>query len=161
MAAAPGTPLWPGLWSDPDLSGQVLALFHGQHDHKQGLRGAQQSSRTATNASVTQLHISEAGDLRTLAELRLHERFPNAASITLGNWFADPACGVEQLTAFALLTLSRLPSLARLDLDSLTGLPGSSVAQALTLCPQLRALDMPRGGWPAQAATCGCAGHAN
>jgi hypothetical protein len=162
MADAPGSPLWPGLWSDPDLSGQVLALFRGQRDHKQGLRGAQQSSRTAANASVTELHISEAGDLQTLAELRLHERFPNAASIKLGSWSSDdPACGVEQLTDFALLTLSRLPSLARLELDSLKGLPGSSVSQALTLCPQLQDLTMPMGEWPVQAASCSCLGHAD
>jgi hypothetical protein len=140
----------------------VLALFRGQHGHhKRALRGAQQSSRTAANASVTELRISEAGDLLTLAGLRLHERFPNTASVTLCDSFNNPACGVEQLADFALLTLSRLPSLASLNLSSCTGLRGSSAAQALTLCQQLQDLTMPMGGWPVQAATCSCPGHAD
>jgi hypothetical protein len=161
MAATPGSPLWPGLWSDQDLSGQHLAVPRPARPSSTGQAAAArrpaEQPHCHQNASVTQLKISKAGDLRTLAELRLHERFPNAASITLYDSSSDtPACGVEQLTDFALLTLSRLPSLARLVIYSCAGLRGSSAAQALTLCPQLQDLTMPRGGWPAKAATYSC-----
>lgn len=133
------------FWSSaPDNAALVLQLCNRKD--KNGLRGASTDCRTATNASVVTVIISEEGDLKHLVQLRLHERFPNLANLVLQDGMGGSRRVVRSITSFADVTLSRLRRLESVDLSKCKELDIASAARALLAsCPRLQELIMPQG----------------
>jgi hypothetical protein len=134
--------LWPYLWEGAqDLSTLVTSDF--KRKDKEGLRGASRAGRTAANDAVSKVEISEEVDLRALPQLRLHERFPNLASVALKG---KPKIVVAAtFNRFAYETLSKLSKLTSLDLQYCKALDAVSACAALVQCSQLQELRLPSG----------------
>jgi hypothetical protein len=134
--------LWPYLWAcAQDVSTLVTSDF--ERKDKEGLRGASRAGRTAVNATVSKLEISEEKDLRDLPQLRLHERFPRLASVALKG--KRKSFSATTFNLFASETLSKLSKLTSLDLSHCNDLDAAPTCAALVRCPQLQELTLPEG----------------
>lgn len=136
---------WSSFWAPPlDVPGLVLKHFDGKD--KKGFRGASANSRTAVNAGVTKAVIDSQDDLQRLADLKLHERFPNLASIVLTDGpSSDSSKVVRSIVDFVVVILSKLPSLSSVDLTSCRELDTAGAALALASCTNLSEVRMPDG----------------
>lgn len=136
---------WSSLWSgSADVPSLVLGRFN--HKDKKSLRGTSANCRTAVNAVVRKAVISTRDDLLRLAELQLHERFPNLDSAVLKD--GDTSGGkkvVRSIVDFVVASLSKIPSLKSIDLTRCTKLDVSGAVLALASCPNLQEIMMPSG----------------
>jgi hypothetical protein len=133
---------WPNLWEGPqELSSIVTAGFKRQD--KEGLRGASRAARTAANATVSKVQITKEEDLRDLPQLKLEERFPRIASVSLKGCPQDGMA--VPFAQFALDTLAKLPKLTFVDLSDCNAFDAASACAALVQCSQVQELSLPKG----------------